>query len=261
MATRKTRASKATPRPLKVAAYFRVSTKAQGDADSYGLPKQRADVEAYCALHGHQVVRTFEDIGFSGATIVRPALTEMLASEGFDAVVVPAWDRLARDPMLDGHLRYKLQDRGVAVLSATQTNGVDPVSQLTQEILRAVAGFERHLITQRLAGARRAKAAAGGFAHGRPGFGLRSQHVIGADGKVAAKILVENEAEAGALHAMRQLRTQRLTVRAIAAELNKRGHLTRKGKPWRFDSVAKILRRVSSKTKPPAVKPRMTGAA
>ena len=111
-----------------------------------------------CEREGHEVVATFEDVGFSGATADRPGLAALLEAEGFKAVVVPCWDRLARDTTLDGYLRYSLEKRGVQVLSATQENGVDPIAKLTQNILAAVAGYERHLIAQRLAGRQEVKA-------------------------------------------------------------------------------------------------------
>lgn len=160
---------------MKIAIYLRVSTKAQGEIDTYGLAKQSSEVAAFVAREGHEVVREFRDVGYSGATADRPALAEMLLATGFEAVVVPALDRLARSSMLDGYLRYTLESRGIAVLSATESNGIDPQAKLLQGILAAVAAFERSLITQRLAGGRRAKSLAGGYAHGRPRLGTRAQ--------------------------------------------------------------------------------------
>jgi site-specific DNA recombinase len=217
---------------MKVAVYLRVSTKGQGDDDRYGLPKQEAEVAAYIAREGHEVVGEFRDVGFSGATADRPALAEMLESEGFEAVIVPAWDRLARDTMLDGYLRYSLDRRGVKLLSATQENGIDPTSKLTQGILAAVAGYERHLIAQRLAGARKVKALQGGYAHGQPPYGTYAP----GDGTLAV-----NKDELKVLNAMRKLRLQGHSLRVIAAMLNQKGHTSRQGGAWGPSGVAGAL--------------------
>lgn len=221
---------------MRVAVYYRVSTKGQGDDDKLGLPSQRASVEKYCAKQGHTIAATFEDIGHSGATADRPALSAMLlaASTGaFESVIVPKWDRLARDTMLDGFLRFSFKRAGVAVLSATESNGVDPMSDLTQSILAAVAQFERHLIRQRLTSARRIKGERGGYAHGRPRYGMKAQ-----DGQ-----LVPDRAELETIAVARALRRARKPLRAIAAELNKRGLPTKSGKPWGASSVHMMLGR------------------
>src|SRR5690242_10877736 len=136
---------------MRVVAYFRVSTKGQGEADRLGLPTQEAAIERFCRDGGHELGEQYSDVGFSGATADRPELARLLsdaANSAFQAVVVYRGDRLARDTMLDGYLRYSLKRRGVAVLSATEadTIGEDPTAKLTQAVLAAVSEFERHLI-------------------------------------------------------------------------------------------------------------------
>lgn len=219
----------APPKALRIATYVRVSTKGQGEDDQYGLPRQHADIAAYVARQGHEIVAAFEDVGYSGATADRPGLAALLEAGGFDAVVVPAWDRLARDTMLDGYLRYTLEKRGVRVLSATQENGVDEISKLTQTILAGVAQYERHLIAQRLAGGRKAKAAVGGYAHGQPPYGTKATR--------GSKRLTIDQAEYEILGVMRALKSQGKTVRAIAEELNESGHRARNGGLWGPSSV------------------------
>jgi len=220
---------------MNVAVYYRLSTKAQGESDRYGLPRQKADVAAYVQREGHTVVATFEDIGFSGASANRPGLASLLEAEGFDAVVVPCWDRLARDTTLDGFLRYSLEKRGVALLSATQENGVDPIARLTQSILAAVAGYERHLITQRLAGARKVKAAKGGYAHGAPPYGYRAENAS----------LVEIAEEQAVIAMMRSMRARGSMLKDIVARLNARKVATRNGNEWQLSTVAAILKRAA----------------
>jgi DNA invertase Pin-like site-specific DNA recombinase len=178
------------------------------------------------------VVAEFEDVA-SGASADRAGLAEMFVTEGFDAVLVPAWDRLARDVMLDGWIRFNFEKRGVRVLSATQENGVDPISKLTQSILAAVAEFDRHAITQRLAGGRKAKAALGGYAHGQAPFGTKAKRGSG--------LLEIDPAERATLEVLHRWREGGKTLRAIAALLNcdrlRARYPSRNGGPWAVSSV------------------------
>lgn len=214
---------------MNLAVYYRVSTPGQAEDDAYGFDRQRAEVQRWLETHaGSAVVAEFQDVA-SGASADRAGLATMLAADGFEAVLVPAWDRLARDVMLDGWIRHTFAKRGVRVLSATQENGVDPTSKLTQQILAAVAEFDRHAIAQRLAGGRKAKAAKGDYAHGQAPFGTKATR--------GSKTLVIAPTEYKALRKMRELRNEGMTVRAIAGALNAGGYVTRNGKAWGPSSV------------------------
>lgn len=221
---------------MNVAVYYRVSTRAQGEDDRLGLPVQVAEVEAYCRAQGHDVVESYADVGCSGATADRPQLAGLLERAGagaFEAVIVCKWDRLARDTMLDGYLRYQLAQRGVRVLSATETNGIDPISTMTQQILAAVAQYERALIAQRLSAARRLKKQRGGYAGGKPRVGLRVENGT----------LVRDDGEGRVVALAMKYRSEGLTVRAIAEALNARGLRARSGRPWASSTVHAMLRR------------------
>lgn len=221
---------------MNVAVYYRVSTRGQGEDDRLGLPTQREMVERFCRESGYTIAGVYEDVGYSGATADRPGLASLLAessSVAFGAVVVYAWDRLARDTMLDGYLRYRLRSAGVSVLSATQSNGIDATSELTTSILAAVAQFERHLIAQRLSGARRLKKSRGGYAGGRPAIGYRAE----------GGALVSAPTEIEALRLARRLRKAGRSIREIAAALNAAGIPSRSGGEWASSTVHRMLTR------------------
>ena len=216
-------------RAMKLAVYYRVSTPGQAEDDAYGFDRQRADVDKWLVAHPDaSVVAEYRDVA-SGASADRAGLATMLSSELFDAVLVPSWDRLARDVMLDGWIRYTFEKRGVRVLSATQENGIDPTSKLTQSILAAVAEFDRHAIAQRLAGGRKAKAAHGGYAHGQPPYGTKAAR--------GSKVLTIEQTEYEILDVMRAARDAKKTYRAIAELLNDLGYFSRNGKRWGPSSV------------------------
>lgn len=229
---------------MRVATYYRVSTKAQGEDDRLGLPAQEAAVDRFCRQHGHEVVGRYADIGFSGATADRPDLARLLADAnegGFEAVIVYKGDRLARDTMLDGYLRFTLKRHGLAVLSASErdTAGEDPIARLTQSVLAAVAEFERHLIRQRLSAARRVKKANGGYSEGRPRFGFRAENAA----------LVSDEREQEAVAMMRRLRKRGESLRSIASALEASAYRPRSGKTWHPNVINRILSRKTARPK------------
>ena len=62
--------------PTRAAQYVRMST----DYQKYSTENQSEANQAYAALHGIQIVRTYTDFGRSGLTIrARPALTQLIA--------------------------------------------------------------------------------------------------------------------------------------------------------------------------------------
>lgn len=78
-----------------VAIYIRVSTQEQ--TENYSIEIQRERVEAYCISKGWNVKEIFVDGGFSGSSMDRPSLQNMLSKiTDFDAVVVYKLDRLSR---------------------------------------------------------------------------------------------------------------------------------------------------------------------
>jgi len=227
---------------MRLAAYFRVSTRSQGESDRLGLPTQEAAVQRYAIENGHELVDSYCDIGFSGATADRPDLARLLtdAADGrFEAVLVYRGDRLARDTMLDGYLRFTLKRHGVAVLSASEQNatGEDPTAKLTQSVLAAVAEFERHLIRQRLSAARRLKRLHGGYAEGRPRFGFKAEG--------ASLVAACREQEAVAL--MRRLRRRGKSYRAIATALEAASYHPRHGAAFHPFVIKRILSRKPAK--------------
>lgn len=229
---------------MRVVAYFRVSTKSQGESDRLGLPAQEAAIERFCREGRHELGERYSDVGFSGATADRPELARLLSDAvggAFQAVIVYRGDRLARDTMLDGYLRYSLKRRGVAVLSATETDttGEDPTAKLTQAVLAAVSEFERHLIKARLSAARRLKKARGGYADGRPRYGFKAENAA----------LVPDEREHEAVVLMRRLRKRGESFRAIASALEASSFRPRHGSAWHPFSVKRILARKAVRPK------------
>ena len=84
---------------LDVAIYARVSSDQQ--ADRHTIDSQLSDLMARARQDGHDVRddRLFLDNGYSGASLIRPALErlrDLIALAAIDLVYVHAPDRLAR---------------------------------------------------------------------------------------------------------------------------------------------------------------------
>ncbi|MDE2099962.1 MAG: recombinase family protein [Patescibacteria group bacterium] len=218
----------------RVAVYYRVSTAAQGDPDRMGLPAQWEATGKYCAAQDYEVVGTYED-RTSGMRKDRPALQQMLedAKEGlFTVVVVPRWDRLARKATLDGALRWEFEEHGVIFESATEPNGVDPISKLTQSVLRDFAEYQRQEIVWRLNNSRRLKKEMGGFAGGQTPLGWY------APGNGKLEIDPEGQKK---LARLRELHASGLGWSEIARKLNEEGITSRRGGIWRPGTVQSAL--------------------
>lgn len=223
----------------RIATYRRVSSVSQTGDNRYGLDKQQADLDAFVAANDHEVVARFEDLGASGAgkTLNRPGLLALLAasaSGAFEAVLVPSWDRLARDHVLDGYVRYTLAQHGVTMLSATQSNDVSPEALFTQAILAAVAALERPILRAKLLGARYTKRARGGYIGGTALYGTFA--------KAGSKVLHRNESEFAILHDMKAMRDGGATLQQIADAMNAADRRARNGGIWRVGTVQSALR-------------------
>lgn len=223
---------------IHVATYVRVSTRSQGESDRLGLPVQLEAIRGLCATQRYEIVAEYSDIGCSGATAARKGLAALLddATKGlFGVVVVYKIDRLARNLMLDGFIRYQLRKAGVSVISATENQGdpEDPVAALTANVLAAVAQFERHLITQRLSSARVLKKSRGGYSCGRPPYSRRA----------SGRSLVVDQNETAVVETMRQLRAAGKSYGAIAIALESRNLPPRHAQEWSRSTILRILRR------------------
>jgi DNA invertase Pin-like site-specific DNA recombinase len=153
----------------KVALYLRVSTNQQT------CENQRLELEKYCERQGWNIVKVYEDSGFSGSKSDRPALNEMMgdAAKGrFQVVVVWKIDRLARSTADLLNILLTLKNSGVDFCSTTQAiDTTTSYGRMVMTFLGAIAGFERETIVERVrSGLERARA--NGVKLGRPRVGF-----------------------------------------------------------------------------------------
>ena len=135
--------TKPITRKLRCAVYTRKSTEEGLEQEFNSLHAQREACEAYVASQrseGWALIREpYDDGGFSGGTLERPALKRLLADieEGLvDVVVVYKIDRLSRSLMDFSKLVEVFDRAGVTFVSVTQSfNTTTSMGRLTLNIL------------------------------------------------------------------------------------------------------------------------------
>jgi DNA invertase Pin-like site-specific DNA recombinase len=145
-------------RKVRCAVYTRKSTEEGLDMEFNSLDAQREACEAYVAsqkAEGWVLVKDrFDDGGFSGGTLERPALKRLLTDveAGFvDVVVVYKIDRLSRSLMDFSKLVEVLEQRNASFVSVTQSfNTNTSMGRLTLNMLLSFAQFEREVIGERI---------------------------------------------------------------------------------------------------------------
>jgi len=145
-------------RKLRCAVYTRKSTEEGLEMEFNSLDAQRDACEAYIASQKSEgwveLADHYDDGGFSGGTLERPALKRLLADieDGrIDVVVVYKIDRLSRSLMDFAKLVEVFDRGGVTFVSVTQSfNTTTSMGRLTLNILLSFAQFEREVIGERI---------------------------------------------------------------------------------------------------------------
>ena len=143
---------------LRCAIYTRVSTDAGLEQDFNSLDAQREAAEAYVKSQAHEGWRLrrerYDDGGYSGGSMERPALQRLLADVSqrrLDVIVVYKVDRLTRALADFAKLVELFDAHGVSFVSVTQSfNTTSSMGRLTLNVLLSFAQFEREVIGERI---------------------------------------------------------------------------------------------------------------
>ena len=184
---------------IRCAIYTRKSTEEGLEQEFNSLDAQRESGEAYIAAQKHEgwtcVPSRYDDGGFTGGNMDRPALRRLLADieDGkVDCILVYKVDRLSRSLIDFSRIMDVLERRHVSFVSVTQQfNTSTSMGRLMLNVLLSFAQFEREIISERtrdkIAAARRK----GKWVGGRP---ILSYDIVSSPGggRVAVN---EDEAE------------------------------------------------------------------
>jgi site-specific DNA recombinase len=148
----------ATKPRSRCAIYTRVSTDQGLEQDFNSLDAQREASEAYIKSQAHEgwtLLRSrYDDGGFSGGSMDRPALQKLLAevqAKRIDVIVVYKVDRLTRSLADFAKLVELFDVHDVSFVSVTQSfNTTTSMGRLTLNVLLSFAQFEREVTGERI---------------------------------------------------------------------------------------------------------------
>ncbi|WP_240127136.1 recombinase family protein [Thermomonas alba] len=225
--------------PKRCAVYCRVSSDERLDQSFNSIDAQKEAGHAFIKSQSHEgwiaVADDYDDGGFSGGNMERPALKRLMADIQMgkvDIVVVYKIDRLSRSLADFARMVDVFDRKGVSFVSVTQQfNTTTSMGRLTLNILLSFAQFEREVTGERI----RDKIAASKA----KGLWMGGPVPLGYD--VRERRLVVNEAQAALVRRLFDdfvsLRSATLMVKAYAAE----GLRTKGGKPFTKQTIYKML--------------------
>jgi site-specific DNA recombinase len=230
---------------LQAALYARVSSAQQTQAQTIG--SQLAALRERSAADGLSLPaeRQFIDEGYSGATLVRPALErlrDLAATGGVDRLYIHSPDRLARKYAYQVLLVDELQHAGVELVFLNRALGQTPEDDLLLQVQGMVAEYERAKILERSRRGKRHAAQSGEVSvlSGAP-YGYR--YVRKADGGGQARYEVVLEEARVVRQVFTWVGQERLSINAVCRRLRDAGEHTRSGKAfWDRTTVWDMLK-------------------
>ena len=240
--SRRTRADAPMPvkvRKLRCAIYTRKSTEEGLDKEFNTLDAQRDACEAFVASQRAEgwvlVSDRYDDGGFSGGTLERPALNRLLADVergSVDVVVTYKLDRLSRS-LTDFVRLMEIFDRhGATFVSVTQNFcTTTSMGRLTLNILLSFGQFEREVIGERIRDKVAASKARGMWMGGKVPLGY----------DVRDRKLVVNEEEAARVRRVFEVFAETGSGVETARRLRDEGVAAKSGRPLNKGDVYKLL--------------------
>ena len=216
----------ATKPKIRCAIYTRKSHEEGLDQEFNSLDAQRSSGEAYIQSQVHEgwhkIATRYDDGGYSGGNMERPALTALIDDirDGkVDCVVVYKVDRLSRSLLDFSKLIALFDEYEVSFVSVTQQfNTTTSMGRLTLNILLSFAQFEREIIGERIRDKKLATARQGKYIGGQPKLGL----------DIVDRRYVINEKEAKTVRRIFKLSLELQSCRKVAEALNAEGIQTKK---------------------------------
>ena len=211
------------PIRIRCGIYTRKSTDEGLEQDFNTLEAQREAGEACVSSQRHEgwvaVADRYDDGGFTGSNMDRPALKRLLADVDagkVNCVVVYKVDRLTRSLLDFSRIMEVLDKHGAIFVSVTQQfNTITSIGRLTLNILLSFAQFEREMISERTRDKMRAAR--------RKGKWIGGNLVFGYDVAPQGGALVIHREEAACVREIFQLYLKLGSLIPVIEELDRRG--------------------------------------
>jgi site-specific DNA recombinase len=243
-----------TTKVVRCAIYTRKSTDEGLQQEFNSLDAQREAAEAFIQSQRHEgwqlLPDRYDDGGFSGGDMERPALKRLLAgieARKVDCVVVYKVDRLSRSLLDFARIMESFDRHNVSFVSVTQQfNTTTSLGRLTLNILLSFAQFEREIISERTRDKMCAARRKGKWVGGHP--------VLGYDIDPRGGKLIANPDEARQVRKIFDLYLEHEALLPVLQELERRkwrmkrwttkDGLTRGGKPFTKGALHALLTNV-----------------
>lgn len=211
--------------------YARYSSHNQRDVS---IEQQVNACRKYARDNDLDVIRVYDDHAMTGTNDQRPQFQAMIrdsATRAFQVVLVYQLDRFSRDRYDAAIYKRTLRENGVRVLSAMEHITDDPTGVLMESILEGFAEYYSRELAQKTRRGLRNNAehhmvigtVSYGYQKGQDG----RYEIVPAEAAVVREIFTRVAAGE--------------PFTAIAASLNDRGLLTRRGGPWNNHSFARMI--------------------
>ncbi len=213
--------------------YARVSSDEQGKS-GFGLRSQKATIRALAKTSGYALGRIYEEVesAISTSADERPKLQEAIraARRRGCPLIVASWDRLSRDA---GDIEMIVRDSGIDVIDAIVGRDADLA---TTHAEAARIDEESKMLSERTrAGMLRAKQQGKVFGNTRnlpeaqkKGAAATQRNAVVRDAEITSIVLASRER----------------SLAVVAAELNRAGSRTARGKPWSKANLRRVRRRI-----------------
>ncbi len=215
--------------------YIRVSTAMQADRET-SLSAQEAAIHSWAESKSSEV-EIHSDRGLSGAKSDRPGLQAALDAACTQScpLVVYSLSRLARSTKDALNIAERLDKAGADLVSLSESiDTTSAAGKMVFRMLAVLAEFERDLISERTRAALAHKKARGERVSRHPPYGWR----LG-DGRHLEPVPEEQ----AAIRLMGKLRSEGLSLRAIAAKLEAEGFHPQRAAHWHPATIGTILGR------------------
>jgi site-specific DNA recombinase len=208
---------------VRCAICTRKSTEEGLQQEFNSLDAQREAAEAFIISQKHEgwqvITDHFDDGGYTGGNMDRPALKRLLAAveaRTVDCIVVYKVDRLSRSLMDFACIIENFDRNGVSFVAVTQQfNTTSSLGRLTLNILLSFAQFEREIISERTRDKMSAARRKGKWVGGIP--------VLGYDVGSGGGRLAVNDDEAHRVRAIFELYLEHRSLISVVREINRRG--------------------------------------
>jgi DNA invertase Pin-like site-specific DNA recombinase len=235
---------------VRCAIYTRKSSEEGLEQSFNSLQAQREACEAYIASQRHEgwhtLSKQYDDGGFSGGNMSRPALKQLLediAAGAVDTIVVYKVDRLTRSLTDFARMVEAFDQKGVSFVSVTQQfDTTTSMGRLTLNVLLSFAQFEREVTGERIRDKIAASKKKGMWMGGLVplGYDLKGRRLVvnPKEAKIVQEIFVQYLRLGSVAELKRYLDQRRIRTKARISA----GGRTFGGEPYARGGLYKLLR-------------------